>query len=264
MVHTLCTNDVKVLALPTDITDATACQRAVDAALTQWGAIDLLFNNAEISHRSLLAQTDVAVIWRVMGVNFFGAMNLTQAALPHLLARRGAIVAVSSVAGLSEDDIAYIAITGEGENVKFATGHFYSMTTHARGGDYLDPLARAVVDIGALNGRAIYVDERSTMLSYKMTSQCASGSGQFLENIARYLGVAVEAIGRLSQSSSDPEKSIRSTPVPSARPCGVRSGMPDCRTWKQRRQLSYKEIRHRFTHQRRLHRVRRLRAGVSE
>jgi benzoyl-CoA reductase subunit D len=44
------------------------------------------------------------------------------------------------------------------------------------------------------------------VLSYKMTSQCASGSGQFLENIARYLGVAVEEIGPLSQSSQNPEK----------------------------------------------------------
>ena len=65
---------------------------------------------------------------------------------------------------------------------------------------------RQVVDIGALNGRAISVDERGKVLSYKMTSQCASGSGQFLENIARYLGVAVEEIGPLSQSSKDPEK----------------------------------------------------------
>ena len=109
-------------------------------------------------------------------------------------------------AGLSRDDIDYIATTGEGENVKFATGHFYSMTTHARGGVFLDASARAVVDIGALNGRAISIDERGKVLSYKMTSQCASGSGQFLENIARYLGVAVEEIGPLSQSSKDPEK----------------------------------------------------------
>ena len=108
--------------------------------------------------------------------------------------------------GLDEKDIAYIATTGEGENVKFATGHFYSMTTHARGGIFLNPEARAVVDIGALNGRAIYVDERGKVLSYKMTSQCASGSGQFLENIARYLGVAVEEIGPLSCTSQNPEK----------------------------------------------------------
>jgi benzoyl-CoA reductase subunit D len=64
----------------------------------------------------------------------------------------------------------------------------------------------AVVDVGALNGRAIYVDERGKVLAYKMTSQCASGSGQFLENIARYLGVAIEEIGALSESSKNPEK----------------------------------------------------------
>jgi len=124
---------------------------------------------------------------------------------PMTLAQQG-YEGVLADAGLTRDDIDYIATTGEGENVKFATGHFYSMTTHARGGVFLDPTARAVVDIGALNGRAISIDERGKVLSYKMTSQCASGSGQFLENIARYLGVAVEEIGPLSQSSKDPEK----------------------------------------------------------
>ncbi len=109
-------------------------------------------------------------------------------------------------AGLKPADVDYVATTGEGENVKFATGHFYSMTTHARGAIFLNPAARGVVDIGALNGRAIYVDERGKVLAYKMTSQCASGSGQFLENIARYLGVAVEEIGPLSKSAQTPEK----------------------------------------------------------
>ncbi len=124
---------------------------------------------------------------------------------PMTLAQEG-FDAVLAEAGLAAGDIDYIATTGEGENVKFATGHFYSMTTHARGGVYLHPGVNAVVDIGALNGRAIYVDERGKVLAYKMTSQCASGSGQFLENIARYLGVAVEEIGALSCSSTDPEK----------------------------------------------------------
>jgi benzoyl-CoA reductase subunit D len=124
---------------------------------------------------------------------------------PMDLAREG-FDEVCAEAKLKPDEVAYIATTGEGENVKFATGHFYSMTTHARGGVYLNPDARAVVDIGALNGRAIFVDSRGKVLQYKMTSQCASGSGQFLENIARYLGVAVEEIGPLSQSASAPEK----------------------------------------------------------
>jgi benzoyl-CoA reductase subunit D len=108
-------------------------------------------------------------------------------------------------AGLKENQIDYVATTGEAETVPFHTGHFYSMTTHARGAIYLDPESRSVLDMGALHGRAISVDERGKVLSYKMTSQCASGSGQFLENIARYLGIAQEEIGTLSQQADEPE-----------------------------------------------------------
>jgi len=109
-------------------------------------------------------------------------------------------------AGVKKEDVAYVASTGDAENLKFATGHFYSMTTHGRGGLYLNPDARAVLDIGALNGRAIRMDGAGKVLSYKMTSQCASGSGQFLENIARYLGIAQDEIGSLSMKADDPEK----------------------------------------------------------
>lgn len=109
-------------------------------------------------------------------------------------------------AGLSHAEIAYVATTGEGETVPFLTGHFYSMTTHARGALYLEPQVGAVLDVGALHGRAILVDGRGKVLTYKMTSQCASGSGQFLENIARYLGIAQDEIGGLSRQADDPEK----------------------------------------------------------
>jgi len=107
--------------------------------------------------------------------------------------------------GLKRSDIDYIATTGEGESIKQATGHFYTMTTHARGALYLNPEARAVLDIGALNGRAISINELGKVLNYRMTSQCASGSGQFLENIARYLGIAQDEIGELSRQSTKPE-----------------------------------------------------------
>jgi benzoyl-CoA reductase subunit D len=106
---------------------------------------------------------------------------------------------------INEKDVDYVASTGEGESIPFHTGHFYSMTTHGRGAVYLDPAARAALDIGALHGRAISIDERGKVLSYKMTSQCASGSGQFLENIARYLGIAQDEIGALSRQADNPE-----------------------------------------------------------
>jgi benzoyl-CoA reductase subunit D len=108
-------------------------------------------------------------------------------------------------AGIVAGDVAYVASTGEGELVDFRRGHFYGMTTHARGATFLVPQARAVLDVGALHARAMRVDERSRVLANRMTSQCASGSGQFLENVARYLGVALEEVGPLSCQAADPQ-----------------------------------------------------------
>ncbi len=123
---------------------------------------------------------------------------------PFELAEKG-YDAVLDDAGLKRDDIQYVATTGDGETIPFRTGHFYSMTTHARGAIYLEPEARAVLDIGALHGRAVKMDEHGKVLDYRMTSQCASGSGQFLENISRYLGIAQDEIGSLSKQADDPE-----------------------------------------------------------
>jgi benzoyl-CoA reductase subunit D len=109
-------------------------------------------------------------------------------------------------AGVESTEVAYVASTGEGELVDFRRGHFYGMTTHARGAVFLVPAARAVLDVGALHARAMRIDERSRVLGYRMTSQCASGSGQFLENVARYLGVALEEVGQLSLAAKTPEQ----------------------------------------------------------
>jgi benzoyl-CoA reductase subunit D len=110
----------------------------------------------------------------------------------------------TAAAGVAAID--YVATTGEGEDIPFATGHFYGMTTHARGALFLEPTATAVLDAGALHARAVAMDSRGKVLNYKMTSQCASGSGQFLENIARYLGVSQAEIGPLSLQADRPEK----------------------------------------------------------
>lgn len=123
---------------------------------------------------------------------------------PHELARR-AFDEVLEEAGLKESDVDYTATTGDGESISFATGHFYSMTTHGRGAIYLEPESRSVLDMGALNGRAVKIDGQGKVLGYRMTSQCASGSGQFLENISRYLGIAQSEIGGLSKQADNPE-----------------------------------------------------------
>lgn len=95
-------------------------------------------------------------------------------------------------------DVAYTASTGEGDELSFRDGHFYGMTTHARGATFMTPEARAAVDIGALHARVMVTDAQSRVLRSKMTSQCAAGTGQFLENIARYLGIRSDEVGPLS------------------------------------------------------------------
>ncbi len=84
-----------------DVTDPDDCAAAMAAVQAELGGIDVLVNNAGISHRSPFVRTDAAVLRRVMDVNFFGAVHCTAAALPSLLERRGRIVAVSSVAGFA-------------------------------------------------------------------------------------------------------------------------------------------------------------------
>ena len=121
----------QALALPGDITSADACKAAVAATLAHFGALDGLINNAGISHRSLLQDTDPAVIRRVMEVNFFGSLYLTHAALPHIVARRGVIAAISSVAG-------YAPLIGR-------TG--YAASKHALHG-FFDSLRSEVEDAG--------------------------------------------------------------------------------------------------------------------
>ena len=79
------------------------------------------------------------------------------------------------------------------------------LTQRIGGATFLEPAARAVLDVGALHARAMRIDPRSRVLAYRMTSQCASGSGQFLENISRYLGVSLEEVGDLSCQSRQPE-----------------------------------------------------------
>ena len=107
--------------------------------------------------------------------------------------------------GVDLKSIAYVASTGDGDCVSFRDGHFYGMTSHARGATMLEPGCRSVVDLGALHIRVFAIDERSRVLRHRMTSQCASGTGQFLEDIARYLGVRLEEAGPLSRDAARAE-----------------------------------------------------------
>lgn len=115
----------QALSLACDVTDAAACERAAAAVIEAWGAIDVLINNAGITHRSAYRRTDPAVTRRVMEVNFFGAVNCTRAALAALTESRGLIIVVSSVAGFAP----LIARTGYAAAKHALHGFFDSLRT---------------------------------------------------------------------------------------------------------------------------------------
>ena len=93
----------QVWTIPTDVSDPAQCRALIAQAVQHCGGIDVLINNAGISAHAMLA--DVAtehLQWyeQVMRVNLWGSVWCTHAALPHLQASKGRIVAVSSLAGL--------------------------------------------------------------------------------------------------------------------------------------------------------------------
>jgi NAD(P)-dependent dehydrogenase (short-subunit alcohol dehydrogenase family) len=83
-----------------DLTAADAPQRIVDAALQAFGQIDVLVNAAGVIASGTLEQTSDEMWDTMMAVNLRAPFRLMRAAAPHLTARKGAVVNVSSVNGL--------------------------------------------------------------------------------------------------------------------------------------------------------------------
>ncbi|MBK5910719.1 short chain dehydrogenase [Rhodothalassium salexigens] len=89
-----------VMILPFDITDADARAATVDQVQTRFGRIDLLVNNAGISQRARVLETEMDTLRTLMEVDFFAQVALTRAVLPLMLAQGGGHVAVTaSVSG---------------------------------------------------------------------------------------------------------------------------------------------------------------------
>jgi NAD(P)-dependent dehydrogenase (short-subunit alcohol dehydrogenase family) len=102
-VRDLVTSDVsgRLSGRSLDITDEDGCTRVFEQLREEWGPIDLIVNNAGITHFSLVEDVSLKTIEQVMSVNFSGAVNCTKAALPDVLDRRGQVVVLSSVAGFA-------------------------------------------------------------------------------------------------------------------------------------------------------------------
>ena len=91
------------LIVPTDVAQEDQCRALIAQAVAYFGHIDTLVNNAGVSAQALFSEVQAENLhWyqSLMQVNLWGSVWCTHAALPHLEARKGRIVAVSSLAGL--------------------------------------------------------------------------------------------------------------------------------------------------------------------
>jgi short-subunit dehydrogenase len=84
---------------PADVSKETDCRKFIDETMQCFGRIDILINNAGISMRAEVAETDLDTLKRVMDINFWGTVYCSKYALPHILSAKGSIVGVSSIAG---------------------------------------------------------------------------------------------------------------------------------------------------------------------
>lgn len=92
--------DEQILVLPLDMEKPDEFAAAHETVIQQFGQLDMLFNNAGISQRSLCKDTDLAVYRTLFEVDFFGQIALTKTVLPLMIKNNaGHLVVTSSVAG---------------------------------------------------------------------------------------------------------------------------------------------------------------------
>ncbi|MEA3317717.1 MAG: SDR family oxidoreductase [Bacteroidota bacterium] len=91
----------EAISVITDVRNIDNCKNLVDKTVEKFGKIDVLINNAGISMRAIFEDLDLSVIKELMDTNFYGAVYCTKFALPYLLKRKGTVIGISSISGLT-------------------------------------------------------------------------------------------------------------------------------------------------------------------
>lgn len=150
LVQKNCTNSRIHKIVVLDLSKSSKFEGLVNDTIEDFGNIDILINNAGLSQRCMVKDAGVDVHRKIMEVNYFGTVALTQALLPHLLKQQyGGVITISSLVG------------------KFTTPmrSAYSASKHAITA-YMDSL-RAELSGKGLQFTTIYPGFIKTNLTYK-------------------------------------------------------------------------------------------------
>jgi len=97
-----------------------------------------------------------------------------------------AIATAMNGTGLAFDDIERIVSTGYGRVVvPFAHRNITEITCHAKGANWLKPMARTVLDMGGQDCKAIRCNAEGRVTNFLMNDKCAAGAGRSMEVMAK-------------------------------------------------------------------------------
>lgn len=103
---------------------------------------------------------------------------------------------------MAADKVDKAAMTGVGSNQLTGIGTTINeVSSAAKGVSFLLPEADSLIDMGANNTKAIKLGRKGVVISYELNDKCASGTGAFIEAMARVLNVTPEEFGRLALDS---------------------------------------------------------------
>jgi Short-chain alcohol dehydrogenase of unknown specificity len=89
----------EAIFIKTDVSIEAECKQLIEKTVEKYNRIDILINNAGLSMRATFPEVQIHVLQRLMDVNFWGTVYCTKYALPYLIAGKGSLIGVSSIAG---------------------------------------------------------------------------------------------------------------------------------------------------------------------
>ncbi len=133
-----------------------------------------------------------------------GAQVVKSRAKPEISAKE-AMAGALTAARVALEDVAACVGTGYGrEKIPFVKEVVSEIACHAKGAKWLVSSARTVIDIGGQDCKAMRIDEHGEVIKFITNDKCASGTGRFLDVMARVLGISVDELGRLSAGAKQP------------------------------------------------------------
>lgn len=116
-----------------------------------------------------------------------------------------ALEAALREAGVPKDELTRIVGTGYGrDKIAFIDEAVSEISCHGKGARWLLPSVETVIDIGGQDCKTMKTDADGNVVRFTTNDKCASGTGRFLEVMARVLNVGMDELGKLSAKARSP------------------------------------------------------------